>query len=655
MDLWANGLVAASDTALRYLPFMKAGSVGPLSLELQAAGDSYPSLPKISPDERKSLMEATPDLYIPPDVSSLTGNLMAKAQQQKAYYGFYADRVQPGYINNLAAMTGSTIGQLTDPALLLGGGAAGKGLSLVADGIASKFLAENATNAILGSAAGRTAYQITKNMVQGGVIGGGAQIAQTPIDIALQKEQNHPVDWLNAEQNVGKAIGYGSVLGGGLGAIGFVGKSFFDKFRDQANITPEEEATVSNNYKPWTQESDSVAREDVQGQAFNGIDPDVNHILTQGEHDSAQRLMESLQQNNIDPTELSGKLEQGNQQINSDLTDINDDPEDTGKMQATATLLNHDIVTNPDQVIDKAAAQSELENGLPEKTRNYNADNENAMDDVIPDKAVESARVTQQNLYDDMMDGKKPAGTIPKEVIQRINTDNKIKKAEDNLATNKKLFSKTNLKKHSDLVDHYTQKIKDLKASKKPFIKPDDEISNLEPTLFDEYGNAIKGFDSLPEYERMKTLSQKSNRARNLVTRLHTSSPEFLKKTYKNAKNNALVNAFDHHTKMKSLLKQVRGETRPVSMQDIQKYVKHLDGTTTPKLEGYEQSLPPEEAKTTQEYLNDTTNEDIKNRLDSLNDPELIKQYRDAEKFVKNQGAYKNMVEDMRKCILGKF
>lgn len=650
MNLWANGMVSFYDTALKYLPFMQAQ---PNSL-VSIASKDYPSLQKISPDERKSLMDQTPDLFIPPHVSSLVGNLMAKSQQQKAYYGFYADRVEPGNINSLAAMTGSMLGQTANPAFLAGGGLAGKGLSLVADGIASKFLTENATNSIMGSAAGRTAYQITKNATQGAAIGGGAQIAQTPIDFALEKQQKQPIDWIDAEQNVGQAIGYGTALGS-LGSIGFIGKSFFDKFRDKAKITPEEEATVSNNYKPWTPESDSVAREDAQGQAFNGVAPDVSHILTQGEHDSAQRLITSLQEKNIDTTDLSNKLEVGNQQIHSDLTDINDDPEDTSKIEATATLLNHDLVTNPDQVIDKSVAQAELENGLSEKTRNYNADQDNAMDEIIPEKSVASARVTQQNLYDDMMDGKKPAGTIPKEVIQRINIDNKIRKAEDNLAANKKLFAKTKSKKHSDLVEHYIQKIQDLKASKKPFLKPNDEIDKYEKELFDEYKNSINGFDKLPSYERLKTLAQKSNRARNLVTRLHLTSKEFLKKKYRDAKNNALVNAFDHHTRMKSLLKQIRGETRPVSMNDIQKYVDHLKSSGVDPVEGFDETLPSEEAKTTQEYINDFSAEDIKNRLDALGDEELSRQYKEAEKFAKNQGVYKNMVDDMRKCILGKF
>jgi hypothetical protein len=158
------------------------------------------------------------------------------------------------------------------------------------------------------------------------------------------------------------------------------------------------------------------------------------------------------------------------------------------------------------------------------------------------------------------------------------------------------------------------------------------------------------------DFQRLEDLAKIHNGARNLLTRIRLIDPKFLTKLYKDAKNNALVNAFNDHTKMKSLIRQVRGESKPVNAQDMIEYQNHLNSSGVEPLEGFKESLGKgERFQTNEEVLKELLTPEAINKLDALDDKELIRDFKNTQDKIDKKEEFKAAVEKMKNCMIGEI
>lgn len=544
---------------------------------------------KANPVTEEEINEAhsdRPGLEIPKSVNRLQFNLLKQNWDDEAYYNFVASQPASNW-GRIAAFGGNLVGGFFDPVALTGGGITAKIASKVAAPLAANLMSRLAVKETIGSNVAMVATNIVKNSFIAGAGFGGYQGAQELGEQTRRASFDQPSTWIESLQRVGQAIKYGGYFGAGATFAGNVLLGFekpivsstgettgFTEFHPGVlgskafQVIPKNvKSILGRYYKPWSEDADVTAREDAIGQAFNGQEPNVNMTLRQGAIDEARNFRERLKENNVDLDILHDQLDEAKQSAALSFENLRNQSDLENELINEAKKFSDQIHERPEYIHDEKPFIENIIKKLdiPEEDA---ANIYRHIRSFIPEKAKKESekKLSQDHLLNQLRKGNEVDVEPPLSVKNRLRKEQEIKFLEEK-AKNKSL--------------HSVEQNKALKRAEKLRDKLDEmksvteEVKEIESKLI-ENKEPISSFDLKPDYRRLVDLARINNNARNVLMKLHLSSPRFLKTMYRQLLDQLTSDLFDQWRIADSMQRHITGEYDAPTKQDVENYVNHL-------------------------------------------------------------------------------
>lgn len=312
----------------------------------------------VTAEERQDLLNGRPDLNIPTGINKSIANTLAENYDEQQYYNVVRSH-KPGLMGTITAFAGAVpVGLLdvkSDVAAYYGGKLA---LSAFKP-IAGRLLEKLASTDLFGWNAAHIATTLAENTASGAGGFTGYTVSAESTKIQNDLTLGNPHDYIDTLRNIAKSPLYGAALGlffGGIGIAFFgrrvpladgttqrVGGLFNDtSFRD---VPDEAKDIINEHYKPWSQASDTVMKEETAGQMANGNFPNLDPILKQGVYDQGEKFRQALKDGKVDIDQLNNALDGADDGVQNRLRDLIEerkqlDETDHGYLESDIEKLN---------------------------------------------------------------------------------------------------------------------------------------------------------------------------------------------------------------------------------------------------------------------------------------------------------------------------